>query len=118
MLHLASTLVLALIVAGVYYKRDTRRHLRLMIAAFAIDFSLVLYIELTRHAVERAVTHAGPLLWFHIAVSVGVLVVYVAQIQLGRRILAGFAATRTLHLQLGLTFLVLRLANYVTSYLI
>ena len=118
MLHVASTLVLALVVAGVYYKRDTRRHLRLMIAAFVIDFSLVVYIEATRHAVEKIVQHASPLLWFHVAVSVAVLVAYVAQIQLGRRILAGFVATRALHLQLGLTFLVLRLANYVTSYLI
>lgn len=118
MLHYCSTIVLLLIAVGVYYKRDTRRHLRFMIAAFVIDVALVLYIEFSRQAVEKAVQSAGPLLWFHILVSVGVLVAYVAQIQLGRRILQGFVATRALHLQLGLTFLCLRLVNYVTSYLI
>ena len=96
MLHLISTLVLLLIIGGVYYRRRPHIHLRFMLAAFAIDFSLVLYIEATRHAVEKVVVHAGLLLWFHVVVSVAVLVAYLAQIQLGRRILGGFVASRSL----------------------
>jgi hypothetical protein len=121
MLHLFSTIVLLLIAAGVYYRRQPRLHLSLMGCAFILDVALVLWIELTRHAVENTVNpahHTGALLWFHIAVSVGVLVAYVWQIQLGRRLLRGLAATRGLHLKLGVTFCTLRLLNYVTSFMI
>ena len=121
LLHVISTLVLLLIAAGVATRKRTRLHLKLMTAAFILDVLLVLYIELTRHAVERAAApdkHFTPLLWFHIAVSVGVLVAYVWQIQLGRRLLQGVVASRGLHLRLGITFCTLRLLNYVTSFMI
>ena len=118
MLHLVSTLVLVLIAGGVYYRRETRTHLRLMLAAFVVDLGLVVYIEATRHAVEKVSHHTGLLLWTHVAISVAVLVAYVAQIQLGRRILRGFVASRSLHIRLGLTFCTLRLLNYITSFMI
>jgi uncharacterized membrane protein YozB (DUF420 family) len=118
MLHAISTVVLLLIAAGVSYRRQTRIHLRLMLAAFALDVSLVVYIETTRHAVEKVAHHTGMLLWFHVIVSVAVLIAYVAQIQLGRRILKGFVASRGLHIKLGLTFCTLRLLNYITSFII
>ena len=121
MLHILSTVVLLLIAAGVYYRKRTRLHLGLMTSAFVLDVALVLWIEITRHAIEKTVSpshHIGALLWFHIAVSVGVLVAYVWQIQLGRRLLRGLAAARGLHLKLGATFCTLRLLNYVTSFLI
>lgn len=118
MLHIISTLVLLLIAAGVYHRKRTRTHLRLMLAAFLLDVSMVIYIETTRHAVEKVAHHTGFLLWFHVAVSVAVLVAYVAQIQLGRKILNGFVASRNLHIKLGLTFCTLRLLNYVTSFMI
>lgn len=121
MLHLLSTIVLLLIAAGVYYRKRTHLHLGLMTSAFVLDVVMVLWIELTRHAVEKTVNpehHTGALLWFHIAVSVGVLVAYVWQIELGRRLLRGLAATRGLHIKLGATFCTLRLLNYVTSFLI
>lgn len=118
MLHLVSTLVLLLIAAGVYFRGNTRVHLRFMLAAFVADVSLVIYIEASRHAVEKVAHHAGWLLWTHVAISVAVLIAYVAQIQLGRRILQGFVASRSLHIRLGLTFCTLRLLNYITSFII
>src|SRR5690349_4616960 len=118
MLHAISTLVLLLITAGVYYRKETRTHLRLMLAAFVIDVSLVIYVEASRHAVAKVVQRAGLRLWFHVLVSVAVLVAYVAQIQLGRRILQGFVASRGLHIKLGLTFCTLRLLNYIASFMI
>lgn len=118
MLHLLSSLVLLLILAGVRYRRQMRVHLRLMLAAFIIDLSLVLYIELTRHAVNKVTHQTGALLWFHVIVSVAVLIAYLAQIQLGRKIMTGFIASRDLHIRLGCTFCALRLINYVTSFMI
>ena len=118
MLHALSTLVLLFIAAGVYHRKHPRTHLRYMLAAFILDVSLVLYIEIARHAVEKMVNHSGFLLWFHVGVSVAVLTAYVAQIQLGRRILRGFVASRQIHIRLGLTFCTLRLLNYITSFMI
>lgn len=118
MLHAISTVVLLLITAGVYFRRRTRIHLCLMLAAFLIDVSLVVYIELARHAVEKVVHHSGLLLWTHVGISVAVLIAYLAQIQLGRWILNGFVASRGLHIRLGLAFCTLRLLNYITSFII
>lgn len=119
MLHLASTGVVLLLVAGLWFrKREPRLHFRLMITAFTLDVLLVLYIEFTRHAVEKVATHIRPLLWFHAGVSLGVLVCYVLMFLLGRPMLAGRYETRLLHRTVGVAFVVLRGLNYVTSFMI
>jgi hypothetical protein len=119
MLHVLSTLVLVIVAVGFWLrKRQNAVHIRLMISAFLIDLFLVLYIEFSRHAVEKVVASTQLLVWFHAAVSVMVLVCYVAMIQLGRRLLAGHQTARKWHRMLGMTFLVLRGLNYVTSYLV
>lgn len=117
-LHLLSTLVVLLVTAGVLSRGNTARHMRLMCAAFAVDLALVLYIEGTRHAVERVVSTPRPLVWFHAAISVAVLLLYVAQITLGRRMLAGRVSTRRTHVVLGLTFLLCRGLNYATAFMV
>lgn len=119
MLHLASTGVLILIAAGLWFrKRNSQIHQRLMIAAFISDVLLVLYIEMTRHAVEKVASHIRPLIWFHAGVSLGVLICYVLMIWLGRPMIAGKYETRTLHRSVGIAFVVLRGLNYVTSFMV
>ena len=119
MLHFISTAVLVLIGTGLWFrKRNPQLHLRLMISAFTIDVLLVLYIEIRRHAVERVATHIQPLLWFHAGVSLAVLICYVVLIMLGRPMLAGRFQTRSLHRNVGIAFVTLRLLNYVTSYMV
>ena len=117
-LHLLSTLVVLLVTAGVLSRGNTARHMRLMCAAFAVDLGLVLYIEGTRHAVEVVVATPRPLVWFHALVSTFVLCLYVAQITLGRRMLAGRVSSRRVHMALGLTFLLCRSLNYATAFLV
>lgn len=117
-LHAISTAVVALIVLGVVNRRTPVLHQRLMTTAFVLDLALVLYIETTRHAVERVVGPAGPLVWFHAAVSTAVLGLYVAQLRLGRQLLAGRSASRRVHVALGLTFLLCRGLNYATAFLV
>jgi hypothetical protein len=117
-LHVLSTLVVLLVVAGVLQRRHTARHMRLMTAAFAADVALVLYIEGTRHAVATVVTTPRPLVWFHAGISTLVLALYVAQLSLGRRLLNGRSTSRRVHIALGLTFLVCRGLNYATAFLV
>lgn len=134
MLHIVSTMVLLILLTGVYFRRRREIHTKLMTSAFVIDLALVLYIELTRHAVGTVTTQVRPLLWFHAAISTSVLVLYVVMIVLGRKMLAGAeqsmasgagslnvgitGQTRTLHRNLGMTFLALRVVSYVTAFMI
>lgn len=130
MLHVASTIVLAVIGLGLYFRR--RRpdlHWRIMASAFAIDLFLVLYIEITRHAVETVVTQVKPFIWLHAGISLSVLVLYVLMLGLGRRLLLASASVggssappddqvRAMHRNLGMVFCVMRGLNYVTALLL
>jgi uncharacterized membrane protein YozB (DUF420 family) len=117
-LHLVSSLVVLLIVVGLMNRRHTARHMRIMTAAFVLDLGLVLYIEGTRQAVETVVGHTSPLVWFHAVVSTLVLLLYIAQIALGRRMLAGRPSPYRLHMVLGLTFCLCRGLNYATAFVV
>jgi hypothetical protein len=119
MLHLLSSIVVLLIASGLWLRhRRPDLHLRLMTAAFVCDLLLVVYIEATRRAVEKVASSGTPLIWFHAAVSTLVIVTYVAQIAVGRRMLAGSHTPRRVHAALGITFATLRSLNYVTSFMI
>jgi hypothetical protein len=119
MLHVISTLVLMIVAVGFWLRRRRNAiHIRLMILAFFIDLFLLLYIEYSRHAVQKVAVSARPVVWFHAAVSVMVLLCYAAMIQLGRGVLAGHSTARKRHQMLAIVFVVLRSLNYVTSYLI
>ena len=115
-LHLVSLFVLLLVGLGLWHRRMPARHMRFMSVAFALDVALVLYIEGTRHAVETVVTTPRPLVWIHAAISLAVLALYVAQLSLGRRLLAGRPASRQVHIVLGLTFVVMRGLNFATAF--
>ena len=118
MLHIVSTIVVLLILAGVVTRRTPRVHLRWMTAAFILDMALLLYIELTCQAVEQVAAGTTPLLLFHAGVSLLVVGAYAGQIALSRRMLAGIRAPRQAHLVLGITFCALRCLNYVTSVMV
>jgi uncharacterized membrane protein YozB (DUF420 family) len=119
MLHILSTVVVLLIAGGLWVRhRQPRVHLRLMMAAFCCDMGLLVYIEATRHAVETVATRGTPLIWFHAAISSLVVLAYIAQIALGRRMLLGLAAPRRVHAVLGITFAALRSLNYITSFMV
>jgi hypothetical protein len=118
MLHILSTGVMAILAAGMYFRgRRPSIHWKLMVTAFVIDVGLVLYIELTRKAIEQ-IPQARGLLLFHIAVSLSVIVCYLVMFALGRRLLGGRLDTRIAHRNVGFTFLTLRSLNYVTSFLV
>lgn len=54
-----------------------------MAAAFAIDLGLVLYIELTRHAVEKVGGGVPTIVIVHASISTVVILLYVAMLALG-----------------------------------
>ena len=93
-------------------------HYPLMLTAFALDIGMVLYIELAREAIKTATSGPPPLLMFHILISCLVIVCYLVQFYLGWRLYTGKSTSSRAHLATGILFCVLRLTNYVTSFMI
>jgi hypothetical protein len=118
MSHAVSALAILLVAIGFAFRRRRTVHVPAMSAAFIVDISLLVYVEVTRHAVEKALLFPRWLVGVHVAVSVGVLACYLVMILLGRRILGGTVASRTAHRRVGITFVVLRGLNYVTALMI
>lgn len=117
--HAASTIIVIVLGVGLYFRnRKPAWHWRIMVTAFVLDISLVLAIELSRGAVEQAMNVSDALLGFHIAVSVGTVVMYLVMFVLGRQLLLGAEARRSAHRNAGITFIVLRGLNYVTSFMV
>lgn len=117
MLHAISTLVIVLLIAGIWIRSRNRAwHWRLMIAAFVIDVGLVLYIEFTRHAVETVVSEVSPFIWFHATVSTAVILLYLVMFALGRKLVVGQQQLRLTHRNVAIMFCACRGVNYVTSY--
>jgi hypothetical protein len=113
---LASILAVVLILAGLTQRRKKHVHIPLMLTAFLIDISIVVAIELTRGAVASARAKMGPLMVVHIIISVLVLVLYAVQIVSGVRKARGRPGRW--HGYTGISFVLLRLGNLVTSYLV
>lgn len=118
MLHAVSAIVLVLVFCGLYFRKRPKWHMRIMASAFVMDLLLVLYIEATRHAVEKVASQLKLMIWIHALISLGVLVCYVVMIWLGRRALRGDKASKSTHRNMGMLFVTLRSLNYATAFML
>ncbi len=119
MLHVISACVLVVIGLGLFMRRRSYRwHITLMGLAFATDIGLLLYIELSRHAIAQTVGASHPLLYVHVAISVAMLGCYIAMFFLGRFLLKADERKRPAHRTVGITFCVLRVLNFVTALMV
>lgn len=116
-LKLVSVFVCGLLIAGVLRRRKPRVHIPLMVSAFLIDLTMVVYLEVRRGVVEsipqRPMT---PLLFTHIILSSIVLVLYGVQIFTGVKNARGLR--RPWHRKAAVAFLITRFGNLLTSFLI
>jgi len=115
---LLSTLVLILIGVGIKYRKVNRLHISLMLTAFAIDVGMVVWLEFNRLAVEQVVGGVSGLLFFHVIVSIGVVILYVALISTGMKLFKKVTLSPALHRNLAVAFVIGRLINYVTSFFV
>jgi len=113
-----STVVLVLIALGLKYRKVNRLHIPLMLSAFAIDVGMVLWLEFNRMAVEKVMGGVSGLLLFHVVVSIGVVILYVALISTGLKLFKKVTLSPTLHRNLAIAFIIGRLINYVTSFFV
>jgi hypothetical protein len=118
MYHIASTLVLLILIAGILLRHRRRIHVPVMITAFSLDLLTVLAIEWNRGAIKQATSSPSPLLLFHVIVSVMALVFYAVMFVLGERVRKGAEQLRPWHGRTAWVFGACRLTNYVTSWMI
>ena len=117
--HLVSLFALLLIAQGLRVRRDRRLHARWMLSAFAVDMALVLYIELSRGAVEQALDpRISGILQIHIAFSTLAAIGWFCLVILGVLMLRGRRHLRPWHLRIAALFLLARLGNFITSFMI
>jgi hypothetical protein len=87
-----------------------------MVSAFVIDMSMVLDIELTRAAVKTAMGPTSLLMKVHLFFAFGTVLLYLVQIVSGAiRFKKGGVK---FHKYTGISFLLFRFGNMVTSFLI
>ena len=88
--QIQSTLILGLLYLGVILRKKRRLHIRIMSAVIGWDVLLILQIELSRDAVQKASKGLlNPLLLnLHVALAVATVLLYLALIYSGRRLLA------------------------------
>jgi hypothetical protein len=119
---IVSTLIVLALAYGIVNFRNRKIHVPVMLGCFVADVVLVLAIELNRAAVETAVDQAvhptNPLLVFHIVVSLMTVVLYGVLTYLGFGLLKGQTQYLKWHKHLAHLFIVLRLTNYVTSFMV
>lgn len=115
---IVSTCVLVAITLGLALRRKRPLHIGIMATALAADTGLVLYLEVTRGAVEKAVSGMHALLAVHLAFSIATLVLYGVQLWLGIRIVRNDPAARGRHVRAALAFIACRLGSYATSFFV
>ncbi|MBL7665905.1 MAG: hypothetical protein JNM93_12290 [Bacteriovoracaceae bacterium] len=116
--QIQSALILALLLIGVYFRRNRARHIKIMSFVIAWDILLVLQIELTRSAIDKAsrvVTNSG-LLNIHVSIAVSTVILYLVLIYLGRKLLKGQEKYRPWHRRLGMLTVGMRILTFVTSF--
>ena len=119
MLHFLSTLVVLAIGTGLWFRhRNPRFHMPIMVACFVGDVSLVLWIELSRHAVETVVKSIKPIVLVHAGISLTTIVCYVILLGLGFGLFRGNRDLRLWHKRVGMTFVTFRLLNYATAFFV
>lgn len=117
--QLQSTCVVALLILGALQAKKNRKlHQRMMSFAMAWDIIIILQIEITRHAVEKAMTISNNtmILNIHVALAVSTVVLYAIVFTLGRKVMQGQTHLIAKHKNFGKITLVLRLLTYLTSF--
>ena len=125
--QVAGTLVVGLLAYGLWHRRRPRIHMPVMKACFITDLANVALIEVSgaflrgqsavAKGVDATITGGSPLLVFHIAVSLLVLVGYGVAWVTGRRLHRTGRGRRT-HRINACVFIPVRLANWVTSFMV
>ena len=119
--QIQSFIILSLLFFGAWLilkKKNRDLHVKTMLFAIVWDVILILQIELSRGAIEKAskVTSNPNILNIHVSLAISAVVLYVLLIMTGKNILKGNRDILGLHRKLGLLALLMRTLTFITSF--
>ena len=113
---MANTIYLAitawlLLALGYTCRKSRFRHVTLMVSGIVLDFGIVIYLQLTKDAVQKALSLELSLLrQLHIACSTGAVMLYIPVLVLGGMLLTGRGSKniRLAHIRIATAAFMLR----------
>ena len=118
--QLQSALIVLLMFYGITQRKKRMRHVKIMSAAMIWDVVLILQIELSRSAIiktGKAVMGDGKtMLYIHLFFALSTVLLYIAMVISGRKILKGITPNTKTHKKLGSTTFSFRILTLVTSF--
>ena len=105
-----------MLVLGVFARKTRRVHVPCMLVGIATDIALVLYLQVTREAIQTALSFKLELLkQIHIGLSTVALVLYFPVLYLGFRLLQGKGSykLRMLHIRVAVTAFFFRCLGFM-----
>jgi|GEM_PF-4097577 uncharacterized membrane protein YozB (DUF420 family) len=117
--------ILVLILVGVALHHRRLLHAQLMKLCFVLDMLLLLAVEFLRSkpsavgtAVDALRSGNNTVLVIHIVFSVAVLALWIVQLVLGTKVLRGDRARLPAHAKMAKLFLLVRVGNVVTAFMV
>lgn len=116
--QIQSILIYSLMVFGITQRKNKKIHVPTMTTVLLWDVLLILQIELSRGAVEKASEAiVNPMILnIHVAFAISSVVFYVLLAITGRKLLAGNEAIRARHRLFGWSAFILRTLTLATSF--
>lgn len=117
-MQIQSLAIVVLMLVGIYFRRQRKRHIKIMSFAMIWDVILILQIELSRSAILKAsqAVKNTMLLNIHVSIAVSTVILYAFMVYTGRKLLNGDINIRPRHKMLGWTTLFLRILTFITSF--
>jgi hypothetical protein len=117
-MQIQSLAIVVLMLVGIYFRRQRKRHIKIMSLAMIWDVILILQIELSRSAILKAsqAVKNTLLLNIHVSIAVSTVILYAFMVYTGRKLLNGDIYIRPRHKILGWTTLFLRILTFITSF--
>ena len=117
-MQLQSFCILLIMIAGIFWRRNRSRHIKIMSVAMIWDVILILQIELSRSAILKASKEINNhmALNIHVSIAVTTVILYGIMIYTGRKLLRG-EPVRKQHRFLGYTTFFMRVLTFATSFL-
>jgi hypothetical protein len=121
--NVTSFIITFVLIVGVFLSYNRKIHPPIMVGCFLADVGLVIWLEVTREAVETATGNMSALMVTHIALAMSMLVLYVLMLLSGLKLLRAPAnsdslAIRRRHKFGAILFFVVRVAVLVTAMMV
>lgn len=116
--QIQSFLIMSIMIYGALIHKKRDLHVKVMSFSMIWDVLLILQIELSRSAINKAVqiTTSTTLLKIHLFFAISSVLLYIAMVISGRKLLAGDHSIRQKHKNLGRLTLLFRVLTFATSF--